>query len=62
MTRIIKVTTNINLSYCVESMVTVFCFCRIYTVHDEIKDKNFELDLSWVGASKSIDLIIYTYV
>ena len=24
----------------------------IYTVHDEIKDKNFELDLSWVGASK----------
>ncbi|CDI98136.1 Proteasome subunit alpha beta [Echinococcus multilocularis] len=22
----------------------------IYTVHDEIKDKNFELDLSWVGA------------
>ncbi|TGZ65859.1 hypothetical protein CRM22_005644 [Opisthorchis felineus] len=21
----------------------------IYTVHDEIKDKNFELDLSWVG-------------
>ncbi|CAH8545088.1 unnamed protein product [Heterobilharzia americana] len=23
----------------------------IYTVHDEIKDKNFELDLSWVGAN-----------
>ncbi|VDM16382.1 unnamed protein product [Hydatigera taeniaeformis] len=22
----------------------------IYTVHDEIKDKNFELDLSWVGS------------
>ncbi|KAH8870286.1 Proteasome subunit alpha type-3 isoform 1 [Schistosoma japonicum] len=23
----------------------------IYTVHDEIKDKHFELDLSWVGAN-----------
>ncbi|VDP47423.1 unnamed protein product [Schistosoma mattheei] len=25
----------------------------IYTVHDEIKDKNFELDLSWVGATET---------
>ncbi|TPP45927.1 Proteasome subunit alpha type [Fasciola gigantica] len=24
-------------------------FDSIYTVHDEIKDKHFELDLSWVG-------------
>lgn len=25
------------------------CFiCSIYTVHDELKDKNFELELSWV--------------
>nr|VZI32908.1 unnamed protein product [Spirometra erinaceieuropaei] len=22
----------------------------IYTVHDEIKDKSFELNLSWIGA------------
>ena len=22
---------------------------RIYTVHDEIKDKHFELELGWVG-------------
>uniref|UniRef100_A0A8D3E8A8 Proteasome subunit alpha type n=1 Tax=Scophthalmus maximus TaxID=52904 RepID=A0A8D3E8A8_SCOMX len=24
-------------------------FCRIYIVHDEVKDKAFELELSWVG-------------
>ena len=23
-------------------------FCRIYLVHDELKDKQFELELSWV--------------
>jgi 20S proteasome subunit alpha 7 len=23
--------------------------CSIYTVHDEAKDKDFELELSWVG-------------
>ena len=23
--------------------------CRIYVVHDEVKDKNFELELSWIG-------------
>lgn len=23
--------------------------CRIYVVHDEIKDKNFELEMSWIG-------------
>ncbi|KAI2571408.1 PSMA3 isoform 11, partial [Pan troglodytes] len=23
--------------------------CRIYIVHDEVKDKAFELELSWVG-------------
>ena len=22
---------------------------RIYAVHDEVKDKDFELELSWVG-------------
>ena len=22
---------------------------RIYVVHDEVKDKNFELELSWIG-------------
>lgn len=27
----------------------VFCF-SIYLVHDELKDKQFELELSWVGA------------
>lgn len=26
--------------------------CSIYSVHDEIKDKQFELDLSWVGKCK----------
>ncbi|KAG8511783.1 Proteasome subunit alpha type-3 [Galemys pyrenaicus] len=28
----------------------IFLFCsRIYIVHDEVKDKAFELELSWVG-------------
>jgi len=27
---------------------------RIYVVHDEVKDKQFELELSWVGESKCI--------
>lgn len=25
---------------------------RIYTVHDKVKDKEFELELSWVGEGK----------
>ena len=25
------------------------CCCSIYVVHDEVKDKQFELELSWVG-------------
>ena len=29
-------------------------FPRIYIVHDEVKDKAFELELSWVGDSKFI--------
>lgn len=41
---------------------TVFkCVCRlpvdlfrIYIVHDEVKDKAFELELSWVGESKKL--------
>jgi 20S proteasome subunit alpha 7 len=32
-----------------ESENTVFCY-SIYLVHDELKDKQFELELSWVGA------------
>lgn len=27
---------------------------RIYVVHDEVKDKNFELELSWIGEGMSI--------
>lgn len=26
---------------------------RIYIVHDEVKDKAFELELSWVGEGKN---------
>lgn len=26
-------------------------FFSIYVVHDEVKDKDFELELSWVGAN-----------
>ena len=25
----------------------------IYTVHDEVKDKDFELELSWISASET---------
>lgn len=28
-------------------------FFRIYIVHDEVKDKAFELELSWVGEGKN---------
>ena len=28
--------------------------CRIYVVHDEVKDKQFELELSWVGEGECI--------
>lgn len=31
---------------------------RIYIVHDEVKDKAFELELSWVGESKLFFYII----
>lgn len=32
------------------TMVLLFnYFSSIYLVHDELKDKNFELELSWVG-------------
>ena len=29
---------------------------RIYAVHDEVKDKDFELELSWVGEGTSLTL------
>ena len=29
----------------------IYC-CRIYVIHDEVKDKHFELELSWVGERK----------
>ena len=28
----------------------------IYTVHDEVKDKAFELEMSWVGEGERIEL------
>ena len=30
---------------------------RIYVVHDEVKDKQFELELSWVGEGESVLLM-----
>lgn len=27
----------------------IVLFHRIYIVHDEVKDKSFELELSWIG-------------
>lgn len=32
----------------------VFIFSSIYVVHDEVKDKAFELELSWVGEGKAV--------
>ena len=29
--------------------ILLLVVCRIYVVHDEVKDKNFELELSWIG-------------
>ena len=37
---------------CKFSVAHFFIFCSIYTVHDEVKDKEFELELSWVGEGK----------
>lgn len=37
--------------FCLKSVV--FYVCRIYIVHDEVKDKAFELELSWVGEGKN---------
>lgn len=39
-----------------------YCIClisRIYIVHDEVKDKSFELELSWVGESNIFSLILW---
>ena len=37
----------------VDGQMLISSFCsRIYIVHDEVKDKAFELELSWVGESK----------
>ena len=30
----------------------------IYAVHDEVKDKAFELELSWVGEGKLLEIIL----
>ena len=34
-------------------IVLTLLSCSIYIVHDEVKDKAFELDLSWVGEGKN---------
>ena len=34
-------------------IVLLMSSCSIYIVHDEVKDKAFELDLSWVGEGKN---------
>lgn len=38
-----------------------FHISRIYIVHDEVKDKAFELELSWVGESKYL-LCLVSYI
>ena len=34
-------------------LIVLLSSCSIYIVHDEVKDKAFELDLSWVGEGKN---------
>ena len=41
------------MNYVLDGQMLISSFCsRIYIVHDEVKDKAFELELSWVGESK----------
>lgn len=40
----------IKLSFCWHCSECILFLFRIYLVHDELKDKQFELELSWVGA------------
>lgn len=42
-----KCLLNFKLALCLNSLVSFLH--RIYVVHDEVKDKNFELELSWIG-------------
>ena len=41
---------NIQLFYihCYKAYFYVIMLCSIYGVHDEAKDKDFELEMSWV--------------
>ena len=39
----------VMLWVCVCVSGQAFTTASIYTVHDEVKDKEFELELSWVG-------------
>ena len=41
-----------HMSYLCVKLINISLHFRIYIVHDEVKDKNFELELSWVGESK----------
>lgn len=39
-------------------LICTWIFRRIYVVHDEVKDKNFELELSWIGEGILYDFIV----
>ena len=38
-----------SIRYIDVSLRELILFCSIYVCHDEVKDKDFELELSWVG-------------
>lgn len=42
-----KCLINFILTLCLNLLLSFLH--RIYVVHDEVKDKNFELELSWIG-------------
>ena len=48
--------------YCTPLLTILFWITlfRIYVVHDEVKDKNFELELSWIGKGQCRLLLVWT--
>ena len=43
----VNLVSNTVLTLCLYVLLSLTY--RIYVVHDEVKDKNFELELSWIG-------------
>jgi hypothetical protein len=44
-----------KIETCCCFFIVLYFIKRIYAVHDEIKDKHFELELCWVGKGNKKD-------